>query len=86
MARRDIYEEAYRTIVRRLVEFREQADVTQVELAKRMGTDQSQLSKFERFERRLDIMDYVRYCVSLGVDPSVPLKHVSRSRLHRKVR
>ena len=52
------------------------AGVTQVELADRMNTDQSQVSKFERCERRLDVMDYVRYCESIGLDPAILLKKI----------
>ncbi|MBX9634258.1 MAG: helix-turn-helix transcriptional regulator [Magnetospirillum sp.] len=43
--------------------------MTQIDVAQAMGTDQSQISKFERGERRLDILDYVRYCEAIGLDP-----------------
>ncbi len=35
-----------------------------------MGTDQSQISKFERRERRIDVLDYVRFCAALEIDPA----------------
>jgi transcriptional regulator with XRE-family HTH domain len=41
-----------------------------------MGTDQSQISKLERGERRLDIADYARYCHAIGLDSRYLLKEV----------
>jgi transcriptional regulator with XRE-family HTH domain len=73
VGRRDTQSAEYRRIVEGLVRYRVEAGVTQVELAERMGTDQSQISKFERRERRLDIVDYARYCRAIGLDPGLLL-------------
>ena len=76
MAQRDTQSAAYRAMIESLVARREAANITQWELARRTGTDQSQISKFERCERRLDIFDYVRYCRAIGLEPSELLKSV----------
>lgn len=74
MARRDTFGPEYRVIIGRLVEHRRAAGLTQVDLAQALGTDQSQISKIERLQRRLDIIDYVRVCRAIGVDPGEPLR------------
>jgi transcriptional regulator with XRE-family HTH domain len=56
-----------------LIQRRRDANVTQWEVARRLGTDQSQISKIERGERRLDIVDYARYCRAIGLDPGLLL-------------
>ena len=46
---------------------REEAGVTQVELAHRLGIEQSTISKIERQERRVDVAELRRICIALGV-------------------
>jgi transcriptional regulator with XRE-family HTH domain len=84
VGRKDTHSDFYRAIVDGLVAHRKEAKVTQWELARRLKTDQSQISKFERGERRLDIVDYLRICEAIGIDPGKLLKHhVTRSRRSR---
>ena len=47
-------------------EARTDAKVTQVELAKRLGETQSFVSKCERGERRLDVVELRAWCRALG--------------------
>jgi transcriptional regulator with XRE-family HTH domain len=47
---------------------RRSANVTQVELAKRLGTDQSFVSKYERGERRIDVLELRAICIALGFE------------------
>ena len=51
--------------------------MTQWDLARKVGTDQSQISKFERRERRMDIADYARICEALNLDPGDLLRKPS---------
>lgn len=46
---------------------REAAGLTQVELAKKLRITQSYLSKVERGERRLDLMQLRQFCTAMGV-------------------
>lgn len=71
---RDKYDPAYRAIVDGLIAARKSRGLTQWDVAERMGTEQSQISKFERGERRLDILDYLRYCRAIGADPGLLLQ------------
>lgn len=52
-----------------LIQARKSVDLTQVELAVRLGRPQSFVSKYERGERRLDIIEFCEVCRALGKDP-----------------
>lgn len=61
---------SYEAAQQLLIQLRKDSGLTQVELAKKVGVDQSFISKVERGERRLDIVEFVFYCSSLEVSPS----------------
>ena len=50
-----------------LRQIRVDAEVTQAELASRLGVPQSVVSKYESGERRLDILELRQVCDSLGL-------------------
>jgi transcriptional regulator with XRE-family HTH domain len=52
-----------------LVEVRKGAGLTQAELAHRLKRPQSFVSKYERGERRLDIVEFRDVADALGIDP-----------------
>lgn len=67
---KSIFDKKYRQLIGWLVAERKYKKVTQAALAERLGyTNQSYLSKIESFERRLDILEFVRLCEALEVDP-----------------
>lgn len=49
-----------------LKEAREASGLTQIDLANRLGMTQSQVSKCERGERRLDLIELKAWCEALG--------------------
>ena len=53
---------------RLLVEARKSAGFSQAELANRLGKPQSYVSKFERGERRLDVVEFRRVADAIGID------------------
>lgn len=63
---KSLYTREYDMFLKVLKAFRKQAGVTQVELAARIGETQSALSKAERGERRLDIVQLRAICEALG--------------------
>lgn len=75
-----IYTREYRTMLRLLKEVREHAGVTQVELAERLNRTQSFVSKTERGESRLDIIQLRSILHKLGTN----LEEFSR-RLEREL-
>lgn len=64
---KSIYTREYAAMTRLLCEARENAGITQVELAEKLGQSQSFVSKFERGERRLDLIQLRTVCAVLGV-------------------
>lgn len=65
-----IFGERYASVVAALADARRQAGVTQVELAERLGRPQSYVSKVERRERRVDVVEFVDWVSALGIDPA----------------
>lgn len=63
-----IHDSAYQLLVDMLKTARLSADMTQVDLAASLGTDQSFVSKYERLERRLDVIELRAVCSLLGLD------------------
>jgi transcriptional regulator with XRE-family HTH domain len=64
----------YGHIIEGLIRRRKEIGMTQWELARKLGLDQSQISKFERREGRLDVADYARTCRAIGLDPAKLLR------------
>jgi transcriptional regulator with XRE-family HTH domain len=52
-----------------LVEARKSANLTQAELSGRLERPQSFVSKYERGERRLDVIEFAQVARALGIDP-----------------
>ncbi len=64
---KSIHSRDYQAFQRLLREARERAGMSQEELAERLGETQSFVSKCERGERRLDVVETWRFCEALGV-------------------
>lgn len=63
-----IHRAEYKILLCLLREIRERSGITQTELAKELGTDQTFISKIETGERRVDIIELKSICEALGVD------------------
>ena len=63
-----IHDNAYQILIDCLRSARQAANVTQVDLASELGTDQSYVSKYERAERRLDVIELRAICKALGIN------------------
>jgi transcriptional regulator with XRE-family HTH domain len=71
---KSIYSDEYQRLLRLLVEARTSAKLTQSEVAARLVRPQSFVSKYERGERRLDVVEYLRVSRAVGADPFRLLK------------
>lgn len=58
----------YRAIIDRLVELRAEVELSQRELAERLGLPRSYVSKAENYERGLDLVQMVDWLRALGLD------------------
>jgi len=57
----------YRKLCGLLRQMREEAGLSQVELARRLRKPQSYVSKYESAERRLDVLEVWLVCEAMGV-------------------
>lgn len=63
-----IFTERYNRFRLSLIEARKTKDLTQVELARKLKRPQSFVSKYERGERRLDVVEFFEVTRALGID------------------
>jgi transcriptional regulator with XRE-family HTH domain len=64
---KSIYTVEYEVLLRLLKETREEAGITQIELARKLDQTQSFVSKIERGDRRLDIVQLRTLCQVYGL-------------------
>ena len=62
-----------------LKEKRAEKGLTMRELATLLGTQHTLVSKVEQGERRLDVVEYLKYCSALEVSPEEGLKAIDKS-------
>ena len=67
---------ALRDLVRQA---REDAGLTQRDLAARLKRDRSYVWKTEQGERRMDVVDVIRWCAACDCDPMDLFKQVAES-------
>lgn len=75
-----IHTARYAEFRRLLIEARRAAEVTQLELADRLGKPQSYVSKFEHGDRRLDVVEFLDIVESLEADPIELIRALLRVR------
>lgn len=66
--RNSLRDPRYRAVITRLIEVRDGLEISQRELAERLGQSRSYVSKVEIFERRMDFVQLVEWLRALGVD------------------
>lgn len=80
---KSIYEGAYRALLAALVDARQEAGLTQQQLADKLGRPQSFVSKVENGDRRLDVIEFLEICRLLGADAPALLKQIESLRKRR---
>jgi transcriptional regulator with XRE-family HTH domain len=71
--------EHYQIVGAALSAARQRANMTQVELARRLGKPQSVVSAYEVGKRRVDLVEFVLIARTLGVDPVEIFAEIARS-------
>lgn len=66
----------YQRLIALLVEARKDAQMTQQDLSARLGKPQSYVSKYERGERRLDVIEFLQVALNLKADPYLLLREL----------
>lgn len=73
---RSFFSEKYNRLCFLLIEARKVAGYTQVQLAEKLLRPQSFVSKYERGERRLDVVEFLEIAKALNIDMYVFLSRL----------
>jgi len=66
---RSVHSQPYKDLLALMVAARNSAGLSQADLAERIGRTQSFVSKYERGERRLDVVEFVQFVRAMNLDP-----------------
>lgn len=80
MVRRSFHSERYQVLVRTLKAERLRAGLTQEDVARVLRRPQSFVAKYERGERRLDIVEFAEIAAAIKADPLKVFRQVFGSR------
>ena len=73
---KSLFTKQHETLIRCLIEARNDADMTQQALADHLGKPQSFVAKYETGERRLDVVEFLTITEILDADPHEIIKRV----------
>ncbi|MFM7407783.1 MAG: multiprotein-bridging factor 1 family protein [Cuspidothrix sp.] len=66
---KSVFTEEYNQFRKMLIDARKAANLTQAELSAKLERPQSYVSKYERGERRLDLIEFLQLAQVLEIDP-----------------
>jgi len=67
----------YRQLCRLLVARRKAAEMTQIDVAQRLKRPQSFVAKYERGERRIDVIEFLEIADAIGFDPAKAVRQLA---------
>lgn len=67
--KKSIHTKKYKKLCDILIKAREDLSLNQTQVAKKISTPQSFVSKYENRERRLDILEFLEICKVLKLNP-----------------
>ena len=76
MQRKWVTSPSYKVVIRKLVDARTRAGMSQRDLATALGKPPSWVAKVEQMERRLDLLEFVALARGLGLDEADLFKTV----------
>jgi ribosome-binding protein aMBF1 (putative translation factor) len=76
---KSITSQDYRTFLRELRAARKRSGLTQADLARRVNESQSFISKCERAERRLDVIELRSFCRAFGTSAMDFVRNLEKS-------
>jgi len=71
-----IHDNLYQTLITELTNERIRLNISQGELAAQVGLNQSDVSKIEKFERRLDVLEFSMILKTLRVNENIRLQRI----------
>ena len=78
MINKTIFDPKYKSMIKSLVQIRNQQGISQRELADRLKRAHSYIGRIETFERRLDVVDLINICKALGLTNKEILKQFEK--------
>lgn len=66
---KSVFSDRYSQFLAIIVQARKDKGLTQTDLANRLGKPQSYISKIERGERRVDVVELIDLSLAIGIDP-----------------
>jgi transcriptional regulator with XRE-family HTH domain len=81
---KSVFTERYERFRVLLIDARKNAELTQVQLAAKLGCPQSYVSKYERGERRLDVVEFLDVAHAIGIDATEFLRVLDAGRSSKK--
>ena len=75
---KSIHTPRYRALIDWLKKNRKEQGYSLRDLEEKVGFTNSTISKIERYEKRLDIEEFLRFCDVLGIDPSEGISLVNK--------
>lgn len=75
---KSVFTKEYEFLLEYLISARKSADITQQDLAERLEKPQSFVSKYERRERRLDVIEFVSIARTIGFDPCEVVREIEK--------
>lgn len=70
---KSVFSDRYNQLLVAMAQARRGAGITQAQLAMILGKPQSYVSKIERGERRIDVVEFLELVEALGVEPAAIL-------------
>lgn len=77
--RKSLHSRKYQVFVEQLVEARKAAGMTQEQVGEQLGRPQSFVAKYEKGERRIDLVEFLEITDFLGADPHAIIRRVAKS-------
>lgn len=77
-AKKSIFTKKYSRFRELIISARKHANLSQVDLAHKLQRPQSFVSKYERGERRLDLIEFLEVASAIGINPLKVIKELER--------
>lgn len=68
----------HRALIALLVQRRQDANLTQTELAEKLGEYQSFVARMESGQRRIDVVEFLEFAEVLGFDPAKAIALIAK--------
>jgi transcriptional regulator with XRE-family HTH domain len=75
---KSVFTKEYERLRKLLVHARHSAGLSQIDLAKKLSRPQSYVSKYERGERRLDVIEFLYISQAIDINPAKILREIAQ--------